>query len=213
MNINTLNKYINTNTKYVMTLEEAFELAHIIANKIKDTKGDIDLVVGIANGAALMAKIIADDLNVPIHMIKLQRTSSAIKNKIARYPKLFNVLTRMYNLPIIGYFMDHVLIMFRGLTKSSKTNHVTIGVPKNVILVDDAISTGQSLQLATKMLTGTGATNITTAVFSWSQNYTPTITPDIYFARVTQIFPWSANSSHFNQYRQWMIENNLQEYI
>ena len=74
-------KFLSIDHTVYMTMEEAITLSHDLADTI-DISGRPSLLVGVANGALLPMKIVADDLGIPLQVIHLRRKGSRYKQRL-----------------------------------------------------------------------------------------------------------------------------------
>ncbi len=204
-------KFAKTDEKLIMTIEESTTLSREIAFQVTKLPEQPDLVLGIDKGALLMAKVISSELQIPMKTIRIQRKGSKIKEKLETIPGLAKFLSRWYKIPVINIPLKHVLHQLSGLSKVS--NQVNLNVrEKRVLLVDDAMETGQSLVAAKALLTAGCVKSVMTAVLTWSNKHDSQqknqIQPDIFISRRIQRFPWSRNSPFYNEYEKWLLNTN-----
>lgn len=82
---------------------------------------------------------------------------------------------------------------------------------KHILLVDDAIETGQTVALAKNILYQSGCLSVITSVATWSKNHEPEqekSTPEIFIGRTIQHYPWSFNSPFYKEFEYWVKKNN-----
>jgi len=207
-------KYAETEDKMFMTIDEAVQLSHELAIRIAEYGEKPELIIAVANGALLVAKIVSDDLNIPMQTIKINRKATKIKEFIEKLPILLKIISICYRLPLLHRPMEWLIDRFKMLDVETGNEEVCYQTnKKNIIIIDDAIGTGQTLAMVRRMFSCNDGQTVTTAVISWSKKYDSNalydIAPDIYIGRRIQHFPWSGNSSYLQEYLQWLVANNL----
>ncbi|VAW83433.1 hypothetical protein MNBD_GAMMA16-1328 [hydrothermal vent metagenome] len=212
--ITIVEQYAQTEDKMFMTIDQAVELSHELAIRISECGAQPELVVGIANGALLMAKVISDDLNIPLQTIKVKRKATIVKEWIVKLPVLLKMFSICYRLPLLNkpmvWLIDRCKTLDTEACNEERCPHIK---KKNIIIVDDAIETGQTLAMVCQIFNHNEGNIITTAVISWSKKYDSNalygVVPDIYIGRRIQHFPWSGNSPYLQDYLNWLAANDL----
>ncbi len=208
-------KYTHTEDKIFMTMGEATQLSHELATRISECVEKPELVIGVANGALLITKIISDDLNIPMKMMKIKRKATTAKELVTKIPWLLKIISRCYRIPWLNktlvWLIDRLKILDTdGFSELERACQIQ---KKNIIIIDDAIETGQTLNVVRQALKQGNGNTMTTAVISWSNKYDSNaqhgIVPDIYITRKIQHFPWSGNSPSLQKYLHWLEANNL----
>lgn len=200
-------KFANTREKSFMTMNEAITLSREIAYRVSALSEQPEIIIGIARGGLLLSKVISSTLHIPMETILIQRKGSIIKEKLARIPGLVALSSLWYQIPFLNAPLKFVIDQFSSLATAS--HQLTPNVyKKHILLVDDAIETGQTLISAREMLSAAGACSIKTAVLAWSNlgdlNNEERIRPDIFIGRRVQHFPWSRNSPYRAGYKSWL---------
>jgi len=208
-------KYAAAEDKMFMTIDEAVQLSHELAIRIAEYGEKPELIVAVANGALLVAKVVSDDLNIPMQTIKINRKATKIKEFIAKFPVLLKIILVCYRFPFLHGPMVWLIHRFKGLDVEAYSEEVCNQAhKKNIVVVDDAIETGETLAMVCQIFNCNGENTVTTAVISWSKKYDSDvqngIVPNIYIGRRIQHFPWSGNSPYLQEYLQWLTANNLQ---
>jgi len=207
-------KYAETEEKMFMTIDEAIQLSHELAIRIAARGENPELIVGVANGALLVTKIVSDDLNIPMQIIKIKRKATTAKEFIAKRPILLKIISVCYRFPVLHKPMEWLINRFKMLDVEDYSEEVCNQAhKKNIVVVDDAVETGQTLAMVCQMFNCNASKIVTTAVISWSKKYDSDaqngIVPNIYIGRRIQHFPWSGNSPYLQEYLQWLAANNL----
>ena len=209
--MDTVQKYIQSERKTFMSVSESVTLSHEIASRIVSTDFEPDLVVGVANGALLMTKIISDDLQLPMQMVKIRRKGSSIKSYVAKFRSVNKILSLWYKIPVLRWPLVCAMRQFEPLEKSDKLENECVTDFKRIVLVDDVIDTGHTINLIASMMNKGGAEAILIAVISWKTEATipDSIKPEIYITHKIHHYPWSSNSHYFGAYEQWLVDNNI----
>src|SRR5688572_16522418 len=115
LDANIIAKYSSIDEKVFMTLEESIVLSAEIAKRLASWGPQPEAVAGIANGALLVAKIIADRLELPIFTIDIRRRGSGIKQTLFRAPGLRTIFSLLYRVPVINLPLRYAMRQFEGL--------------------------------------------------------------------------------------------------
>jgi hypoxanthine phosphoribosyltransferase len=209
-----LEKYQTTDKKLYMTLDESVSLSISLARQIHEKGGQFDKVIGIANGALLPTKVIADTLGLPYSFITIRRKGSSIKSRLSKYPALVKIISFWFKIPLLR---EPLVFLMNRFTKLSDDQTIpdSATLDKSILLIDDSVESGQTLVKAEEVLsTGNPDIRITTAVLVAKPipaDSATHYTPDFFLARLMQHFPWSSNNPEYDQYQEWLAENNLQK--
>ncbi len=194
-----------------MSIEEAETLGRDLARSVTDTGLRPDLVVGLANGAFLPAKTVADTLGLSFHMVKVRRKGSRYKQRLLFIKQRLRLPSGL----IMWGPIKALWVIFQNRTSALETASDLLDFEvagKHVLIVDDCVDTGASLRHVSGMLRAHGAAEIHTAVYCWARM--PKIDeavsrPDFYLHRNTQFYPWSNNSRHLAQFHEWLARHGL----
>ncbi len=202
-------KFASTQEKLFMTLDEAIALSREVARQVSTFPERPEFIIGIACGGFLMAKVIALTLDIPMETIRIQRKGSLIKEKFSMVPGLVTLTSAWYQVPVLNIPLKYIMNQFSSLAPVSP--QLTPNVyKKRILLIDDAIETGQTLISAKDILSAAGASSIKTAVLAWSNHpdltYKEEIRPDVFIGRRVQHFPWSRNSPYRQDYESWLVQ-------
>jgi hypoxanthine phosphoribosyltransferase len=204
-------KYASCQDKLYMTIDEATELAHELARRAKKMETSPDYVVGIANGGLLLTKVIATDLNLPFEMLTIRRRGSLVKEKLGRYSWVTKIVSMWYKNERINPPLIWIMKRMEKLSSETLDQSLQHLSGKHILLVDDAIETGQTVTLAKNILRQSECLSVTTSVATWSKNHKPeqeVSTPEIFIGRTIQHYPWSYNSPFFMDYEHWVKQND-----
>lgn len=212
--VTIVEKYAETEDKLFMTIDEAVQLSHELAIRIAECGEKPELIIAVANGALLVAKIVSDDLNIPMQTIKVKRKATIAKEFVAKRPVLLKIIAKCYRVPLLHKPMVWLINQFKILDSTPHSEEVCDQTnKKNIVVVDDAIETGQTLAMVYQIFNCNGGNTVTTAVIAWSNKYDSDalygIIPNTYIGRRIQHFPWSGNSPYLQEYLQWLTANNL----
>lgn len=201
-------KYADIDDKVYMTLEEAIVLSREIALRLSAHEPRPDVVVGIANGALLMTKVIADELSCPMTMVTFRRRGSRVKEWLDQVPHATSLLSRIYSIPVFRLPLYYALRSLQGLSGRKDREELPDVLRKNVALIDDCIETGQSVTAAKNLLLENGAGAVIVCCLSWSRKVDSLemhkVEPDIYIGRRVQHYPWSINSPFRGELGRWL---------
>lgn len=203
-------KYASCQDKLYMTIDEAIELAHELARRVKEIETSPDCVVGIANGALLLTKVIATDLNLPFEMLTIRRRGSLLKEKLGKYPLITKIFSKWYEIETINPPLIWIMKRMEKLSSDALNQSLQHLAGKHILLVDDAIETGQTVELAINALQQSGCLSVITSVITWSKNQELELKysmPEIYISRTIQHYPWSFNSPFYKDFVHWIKEN------
>ncbi|MEM9601920.1 MAG: phosphoribosyltransferase [Pseudomonadota bacterium] len=217
--VQTVQKYRETDDKLFMSLDEAVILCEALADEVRSSGFAADAVVGIANGALLPTRVIADRLGMPCEYVRYRRQGSTIKRRLGKVPGLRELVVWLYSFKAVANRLAPIMDSFNRLdSDSAKDNDSTSGFPGDgrVLLVDDAIDSGQSIAIACEQLRARGAQEIRTAVITWSDAHDSMtnfgIKPEYYLNRRVQHYPWSENNKEIQAYRAWLSAHDLYEW-
>jgi adenine/guanine phosphoribosyltransferase-like PRPP-binding protein len=211
-------KYKKTTRKHFMSLEESILLSQKIGAMLGDSDNmkRPDLILGIANGALLMTKVISDQLSVPCQMIKICRSGTQTKEFLARSGIILAIASLWYRTPMLNRPLKFVMHRLEKLVPCHDSGSNLAVKDKTVALVDDCIESGQTLHAARQLLENAGAGTIEIGVISWSDRLDSRqmhgIIPDAYINKRIQHYPWSRNSPHRKAYMNWLAANGLEEW-
>lgn len=203
-------KYLALTTKSFMTLAESIDLSRYMAAEIGRAEPAPDLVVGLANGALVPTKVVADELGLPFEIVKVRRKGSRWKQRLLPIKRALRIPSWLILwgpfLPLWNFIQNRSA----GLETSEESFGFDVG-GKSVVLVDDCIVTGGSLEEVKRRLLDQGASKVTTAVICWIDNGTGPQgeEPDIFLHRPIHFYPWSSNSPHLEAFESWVKSNGL----
>ncbi len=213
-----LNKYRTATTKMNMTLEESIRICEHLADEVTRCGVQYDAIVGIANGALLPTRVIADRLAMPCEFIRLRRQGSSIKSRLSKVPGMRTLVSWLFGFRAIARTLAPIMDSFNKL-QTEKTVSETTGFPGDgrVLLVDDAIDSGQSIVAAQQLLLERGASVVHTVVMTWSDSQSfdadcQLDEPEYWLNRRIQHYPWSGNNPMNGDYKTWLARHDLAEW-
>ncbi len=210
-----VDRYSRIDDKVFMTLDEAAVLAEELAVRVNKSGFQANKVIGVANGALMPATIISDYLDIPLEILRVRRKGSRIKKNLAKFGFLRKLVSFLYGLPVTKSVLRFTMDRFNRLENSPKSSASVKRSVQNLLIVDDAIESGQTLQRIIEMQGINAKQSIKVAVISWSRNYTGKkydCVPDYYISERIQHFPWSQNSPANAEYLGWLKERGIQEW-
>lgn len=170
-----------------MTIPEAEELSHEIAREIIRDGQMPDL--GLANGALLPTKVVADTLGVPFRILEVRRQASRYKQKLLRVKRTLHIPVEWVLWgPLLRFwkaFEDH----FSKLEVAC-TTFVFDVQGLSIAVIDDCIVTGGSVRYVAEELKKLGARRVSINVLCWCKGEsgdTPEGKPDVFLHRHIQI--------------------------
>jgi adenine/guanine phosphoribosyltransferase-like PRPP-binding protein len=206
-------RYEVVDNKLFMTMDEALVLSKEIASRIRISEVNPEAVVGIANGALLVTKVIADELGLPMVITGVRRRGSRIKDVVCRVPWLKRFFVAVYRIPIVRLPLYYTL---RSLEDIETGNLPATEFKVNgfkVALIDDCIESGRSIKVTRDALLAAGATDVMVCCISWSRKAdsasTYGVVPDVYLSRRVHHYPWSRNSRYWMEFEDWVKASGL----
>ncbi len=214
-----ITKYRDATSKMHMTLDESVQICEHLADQVRQSGYQCDAIVGIANGALLPTHVIAARLDMPCEYIRLRRQGSSIKAKLARVPGLKAVISWLFSFRGIARRVAPIMDSFNKLkTEDTVAESTAFPGSGRVLLVDDAIDSGQSIVAARDMLLARGASEVRTVVMTWSDRQSfdancALYEPEYWLNRRIQHYPWSGNNPMNGAYKSWLAERDLAEWV
>jgi len=176
-----------------LTLDEAIRRSGELADLVRETYSP-DLIIGIAAGGVLPANEISKVLNVDYGQLTIRRDID-LHETYSSVPKALLPFVKLYQ----GY-----LFMTTNPTLIERGDFICGNM--NVLLVDDTIHTGKTLQIAIDNLRQRGARQIKTAAI----NYVDGVCPDYFMIKGRIKFPWSKNSPDYERFK--LYADTVSEY-
>ncbi len=202
-------RYEHTLDKWEMTIEEAEQLSADLARLARLRGFKFDIVVGIANGALLPMRVAARQLELPEEIVRVRRQGSRIKQRLLAIKNALRIpsgwLTWGPLMPIWVWFQNRT-----GKLEGDAAPDSGNVSGKRVLLVDDCLESGRSVELVRRRLLDGGAASVTSAVICWTLMPDPAVLePDIYLHRTTQYYPWSGSSRYWGDFLAWLEREGL----
>ena len=206
-----IEKYRNITTKTFMTMDEALALSRRIA---EDHAGaGIDLVIGVPNGALLVADVVASSLGVPRRFITVRRKGSAIKQRLARHGWIKRLAAAWYQIPVLRFPLYLAMQRMSALADDAPPEDLSLAGFSRILIVDDSLETGQSLARVLEIVRAQAPqAEVSSAVISVGQAVPEAqrhVHPDYFISPLMQHFPWSSNSPEYEAYQAWLAEHDL----
>jgi hypoxanthine phosphoribosyltransferase len=202
-------KFLDIDQTVYMTMEEAIALSRDLADTI-DISGRPDMLVGVANGALLPMKIVADELGIRFQVIHLRRKGSRYKQKLFAIKEALGIPTSLLTIRP----MRAIQTWFEQRTSTLEEANDAFAfdvVGKDVMIIDDAIQTGLTARHLKARLLAKGAAKARIAVICWYRgvNDSGDWSPDLYLNRQHQWYPWSNNSPYFPKFLTWLADKEF----
>jgi hypoxanthine phosphoribosyltransferase len=201
-----------------LSIAEAEGVGRDIARQLLCKGVKPDLVVGIANGALLMTQVVSEELGLPFEIVNVRRKGSRIKNRLLRLKQALRIpyVTRG---PMVLFWraFERAFYKYWPTQLEAESNELQFDVRgKNVLLVDDCIATGASVQFVHGQLLAGGARTVTVGAICLSGE-SPLRPGDIgfpavYISSVGHFYPWSAIHPDYEQYLLWLTAHNLNQW-
>ncbi|WP_426955250.1 phosphoribosyltransferase family protein [Muricoccus radiodurans] len=203
-------RYATATEKMFMSMAEACDLSADLARAVEAMGGLPDLVVGLANGALLPTKIVADELDRPFEIVRIRRESSRHKQRFLAIKQALRLPTWLVTLKPLMHVWRVYQERYSKLEAAPDVFSFDVR-GKDVVVVDDAVHTGASARHVVDELRGRGAASVRVAVLCWYEGIGDSgdWRPDIYLHRKDQYYPWSSNSPHLPEFLAWVRQNGL----
>ena len=203
------NKFSAIDHMVYMTIEEAVDLSRDLAD-IVDASGRPDLLVGVANGALLPIKVVADELNIPFQVIYIRRKGSRYKQKLYALKQMLHIPTSVLTLRPVRAVQTWFEQRTSALEETDEAFAFDV-TGRDVMIIDDAIHTGATARHLKDRLLAKGATRVRIAVICWWLGPTDSgeWSPDLYLHRQNHWYPWSNNSPYFPNFLTWLTGKGL----
>lgn len=207
-------RYAALDDKVQMTLDEAIRLSEALATRLDRLEPRPRLVVGIANGGLLPAKVVADRLGLPLEIIRIRKRASGLKQMLGRLKRLLRLPVGFWRWGPVNRLVRAFDRRFNRLDESRPEPVSPLVQGSVVALVDDCIDSGQSLIAGRRLLLAAGAMEVRTAAICWSDRTKPGVQPmqeppDVHLHRRIHYYPWSVNSPDFDAFEAWLARNGL----
>ncbi len=180
-----------------ITISQVKKISKEIIESKDVSNFDPQSVVYIESAGRLIGRTISDYANLPLYSIQTVRSGSAIKEKIKI---IFNFLP---------WQISHLLRKIELSTSLHKFSQREINVegklPEDkktrILLVDDAIDSGNSMKSVYEFLIKLGYENIYTAVITTTSS-NPIFKADYSHFNKLLTFPWSIGSKEYYKYQK-----------
>lgn len=145
------------------------EAAYLLVEELRKRKAEFDLVLGIPAGGMVLAEVIATEFSCPLDVVTAKKIGHPLNPEVAigAVTPDGEVLIAPENLPVLGGEKE-VARLGRKTSELVKAvlSEYRKGKPqetiqgKNVLLVDDGIATGLTMQAAIKYVRRQGAKTV-----------------------------------------------------
>ena len=179
-----------------ISVEKAVELSKKLAIEIrKDFNPDI--VIGIKEGGILPANEVSVFFSKPVYWIKVARISGEVEDRFNNDYKNADSETRK---KVSQSFNE---TWFKSSPEIIQTEKFDFIKDKNVLVVDDAVHSGKTLDLILNHISRFKPTVVKTAALYYVDKYQP----DFYLGKGEHRYPWSTWSKFKKDYAPY------QEYL
>jgi predicted phosphoribosyltransferase len=223
-------KYAETKSKLFMTIAEAEALSIELATRIRyEMVADISdsrvVVAGIANGGLMVAKIVSETLGSPFETIRIRRSGSRLKRRLGRYGwvvRFAEILRRSRLVKQVWRRMSNRMknLEFEtdGKYSTEASQQFVSFKGKHVILIDDCILSGETIQLAKKTLLKAGSIDVLTGVLTLhntekDQNMSIQFDPIVYLNTRIAHYPWSQNNKEYKNFLNWLNGRGIKPWL
>lgn len=209
-------KYAEIEEKVFMSLEESIDLPKGLAECVAAGNYKPDYVIGIANGALLPTHVVGTELQLPFEYIRMRRQGSRWKRRLAKIPGVKIVFSLLFKMQAFAKLVAPIIDSVNKLESEEIDQNNLPHRGRSILLVDDAIESGQSIASAVDMLLLQGAKTVKVAVIGWSKRIDSEqkhgVVPDYVLNRRLQHYPWSENNPQVHAYRSWLAKHDLAEW-
>jgi len=202
--------------KRYLSIAEAEAVGREVARRLKAQNAD--LIVGIANGALLMTKVVSAELGRPFEIVNVRRKGSRIKRRLVQIKQALRLqyLTRG-PMSLFWRMFERAFYKWWPTELEAASSELPFDVrDKSVLLVDDCIVTGASVSFVHDQLRAAGAKNVTIGAICLSDDSPlrpgDTGFPAVYINRLVHFYPWSANHPDYEHYLLWLSNHNLKQW-
>jgi adenine/guanine phosphoribosyltransferase-like PRPP-binding protein len=202
--------------KRYLSIAETEAVGRVVARRLKEQNAD--LVVGIANGALLMTKVVSAELGRPFEIVNVRRKGSRIKRRLVQIKQALRMpfLTRG-PMALFWRAFERVFYKWWPTELEAASAELPFDVRgKKILLVDDCIVTGGSVRFVHDQLLTAGAKSVTIGAICLSDDSPlhpgDTGFPAVYINRLVHFYPWSANHPDYDGYLLWLSNHNLKQW-
>lgn len=210
----TARRYLETGDKLNMTLTEAEQLSRRLGRELHRLPGHFDLIVGLANGALLPTKVVAETLDLPFEMVKVRRQGSRWIQRLQGVKRALKVPSGLITWGPFGLFWYWFQRRFNKLEKSENSFSFPVR-GKHIALIDDCIVSGGSIRYVQDRLLEAGAASVRVGVICWSDDEkaidrSKNVVPDVFLHRSVHFYPWSSSSPYLGAFETWLKDRKLE---
>lgn len=201
-----------------LSIVQAEALARNIAHRVVSNGAKADLVVGIANGALLLTKVVSVELGLPFEIVNVRRKGSRFKHRLVRIKQALRIpfVTRG-PMALFWRAFERAFYKYWPTQLEAASAELPFDVNgKDVLLVDDCIVTGASVRFVHDQLLAAGAKNVTIGAICLSSDSPlrqgDTGFPAVFVNSLVHFYPWSANHPDYDDYLLWLGNHNLKQW-
>ncbi len=212
-----LDKYVFAEKKLHMSMSEAECLSRILAKKISETYSESfdgnTVVVGIANGGLMVAKVVADSLNLQFKTLKIRRKNSRVKRFLGKFRCVVKACSLILATPVLSTITRSLINSMNKIEVADCFGGSFGG--KKILLIDDCVETGASLRVAEEILRNEGASVIAIGVLTFKniescKEISVEKLPIVYLNTRIMHYPWSQNNEQYVHFLEWLKYREVQ---
>jgi adenine/guanine phosphoribosyltransferase-like PRPP-binding protein len=206
-----ISQYAQTSVKEMMSLDDAITLSRHLGYLLSNDQPRPEVVIGIANGGLLVAKVVATELGIPYRMLRIRRKITGVKRSVGRLRPLVRFASAILAAPGVGLIAKSLLDRMKALeTDATELSHLAVN-QRAVVIIDDCVESGRTLAMARQILSDAGARSVHVGVLSRSNSVEkPLVEPDACVCRRIHTYPWSENSPHYPSFREWLSQEGFE---
>lgn len=193
-----------SSARRVIGMAEAERFALRLAEDVKSSDVDPDMVIGIANGGVHPARHVAEMLSVPLHTYRVSRASARLKGQ---FEFVRHALAWQFARSLVRGLRRHADRWRAGVSHDPETLQADVK-GKRILVVDDCIDSGAAMAAVRSMLRERGASEVRIAVLCWTTRYDSRarygVAPDFFLFRHLDCYPWSLDNPEFSQFKRWL---------
>ncbi len=204
---------------YSFSIADVKKEAKKLADKVKESGFEPDLVFFIASGGFFIGKTVAEETKTELHAVLASRGGGKIKKIISPIIRITPSKIRFWLIELEMRLGFHQRSKERNVVVSKKTRELAGEDINKVLIVDDAVDTGNSMISVISVLqTLFPRAKIKTAALCVIHYSKKILETDYYIYRDTIIKTATSKDSAENgkfieEYNEWLIENSFDDLI
>jgi hypoxanthine phosphoribosyltransferase len=215
--LGALAAYRDNPGRQYMSITDAIAISRELARAIDNKMGLPDMVVGIANGALLPTKVVGDYLGRPYEIVRVRRRGSGFKQRLVRLKQRLRIpsgLVTVGPMAVVLRTFEHYTSKMWPQELEARDDTLGFDVrDRHVLLIDDCIETGASIQFVLRQLLAGGAAKVSVgAICLYGETKLPADQPgypDVFLHRTIHFYPWCVANAEYDDYLRWLDLNQL----